>query len=421
MPRTMVRMAAALGGVASLVATTRAEAADCSTVTTNPIVYMVGAKNSQPIWTALSKQLPNIGIVFQPGKSCIGLNEVVTGAVDPLPALYMDGTAAGMACTNPGAAMLNDSDVYASSCAQTIPSGFAEFAGPVQTMMFAVPSNSSATSISADAAYTVFGWGGLQYPVSPWTTFTQVFSRPTTAGTIILIGSAIGLAPSKWLSQNGDAGAAQVANTPDNMVTDLRNAAAGATPSAAIGILAADLADSDRGPFSGGADGGTPTGGIKALAFQAAHQDCGYLPDSDSTHFDKINVRQGRYALWGPIHLTTAVDGSGKPTNASVATIVNTIRGTGLTDPQMQTIIGQVDAVAHVVPDCAMEVSRSGEVTPATGAGEASYAPTKACGCYFESQVNGGTPYSKHCKTCSTDADCSSPYGKCNYGYCEAQ
>jgi hypothetical protein len=413
---------AGVAAVASLVTATRAEAAppDCSTLTTNP-VYLVGASNSKALWAALAPHLTGVGIIFQGGKSCIDINEVTTAATDPLPAVYMDGSAAGVTCGNPGPAQLADSDVWAETCAEPLPSGFKDFHGPVQTMLFEVPYNSSETSISSDAAYTVYGWGGQQYPVGVWTNISQIFARPTTAGTEALIGSAIGLAPAKWLAQAGDAGAAQQISTPALMVSALQNAAAGANPSQAIGILASDLADSFRGPL-GTSDAGAQVGGLKTLAFQAANQSCGYLPDSDATHYDKINVRQGRYDLWGPIHLITAVDASGNPTNANVASILTQITMNGLTGTAAQTII-QVDAKAHTIPDCAMEVSRSSEASPVAGGGMASYQPTGACGCYYETLVNGGQPYAKHCKTCTADTDCASTtgYPKCNFGFCEAK
>jgi hypothetical protein len=410
---------ALLAGMASLAVASRAEAADCSTLTSNPIVYLVGAANSKALWAALAPHLTGVSIVFQPGKSCVGMTELDGGTTDPLPAYYMDGTSTGVACTNPGPAQLADSDVWPATCADPLGPGFAEFHGPVQTMLVVVPYNSSESSISADAAYTVYGWGGQQYAVAPWTNLSQIFSRPTTAGTIVLMGSGIGLAASKWLSQVGDAGAAQQIATPQAMVTAIQNAAGGATPSAAIGILANDLADSYRGPL-GTNDAGTPTGGLKPLAFQAANQSCGYLPDSDATHYDKINVRQGRYDLWGPIHLVTAVDGNGNPTNPNVATVINTVTMNGLTGTAAQTVV-QATAKAHVIPQCAMEVSRSSEVTPVQGGGMASYQPPTSCGCYYESLVNGGTPYSKHCAACPNGNECTAPYPKCNFGYCEAQ
>jgi hypothetical protein len=288
-------------------------------------------------------------------------------------------------------------------------------------MVMAVPHTSTQASISADAAYTVFGWGGTQYPVAPWTSWQDIFIRTPTSGNETMIGSAIGLASSKWLTQVPDGGASQEEASATAVLQALQGAGAGSNAAAAIGILSSDIGDTYRGA-AGTNDAGAVTGGIKILAYQAADQKCGYLPDSDATHYDKINVRQGRYAIWGPLHLLTAVDGSGNPTSAGAATLIKTLTlDTTLTTDQTQTVI-QADANAYVIPQCAMQVSRTAEVSPVTGGGEASYQPPMGCGCYYESLKNGGNAYSKYCTKCSTGTDCkNSSYPKCNFGFCEAQ
>jgi hypothetical protein len=188
-------------------------------------------------------------------------------------------------------------------------------------------------------------------------------------------------------------------------------------------------------------DGGVKAGGIKPLAFQATKQDCGYYADSDVSHFDKINVRQGRYDIWGPEHFVTAVDGSGNPlanpatsgnpvpsTSANVQKVIGYIThaatgslpfpaATALTPDQLQTVI-TAESSANFIPECAMQVQRSSEL-----GSQASYQPKEACGCYFESLTGKGTTLSSYCKTCTSAAtDCKDPaYPACNFGYCEAQ
>jgi len=418
MKKTMVCALAALAASGVLTTALSADAADCGTYN-NP-VYVAGSSASKPIWAALASALTNVTVIYQGPSSCVGLSDVTTAVADTKPAYVMDGTATGTACTNPAAIQIGISDVFPSSCANfTVPSGFKDFQGPVQVMLFAVPYASTESSISADAAYAVMGWGGTNYAVDPWTDYTQIFIRTSTSGTESMIGSAIGLVSSKWLTQVPEAGASQQEAGSPQVLAALQAAGAGANPSKAIGILAADYGDTYRGA-PGTNDAGGITGGLKVLAFQAADQKCGYLPDSDATHYDKINVRQGRYDIWGPIHLLTAVDGSGNPTNANVATVINMITASGLTDNQYQTVI-QADSTAHVIPQCAMQVSRSGEVTPITGGGIASYQPPEGCGCYYESLKNGGAPFSSYCKSCGGDSDCSGSFTKCHFGYCEAQ
>jgi hypothetical protein len=415
MKKSMMCALSALAGCGVLASALDARAADCGTYP-NP-VYIAGSSASKPIWAALAPTLTGITIVYQSPSSCVGLADVLGATPDTSSATYYSGTTTG-ACTNPGNVNIGVSDVFPATCANTmVGTGFKDFQGPVQVMLMAVPYASTATSISADAAYTVFGWGGTQYPVAPWTQYTNIFIRANTSGTENMIGSAIGLAASKWLAQVPDAGASQQEGSSGAVLSALLAAGSGANASSAIGIIAADLGDADRGPV-GTNDAGATTGGLKILAYQAKDQTCGYLPDSDATHFDKINVRQGRYDIWGPLHLVTAVDGSGNATNAQAATIVTSLTMSGTTDTQNQTIIG-VDANAHVIPQCAMQVSRSNEVGPVTGGGMASFQPPEGCGCYYESLKNGGVPYSKYCTPCGTG--CSAPYPTCHFGYCEAQ
>jgi hypothetical protein len=417
MKKSMMCALAALAGCGAITSAVDALAADCSTYP-NP-VYIAGSSASKPIWAALAQAnaLPGVSMIYQAPSSCIGLADVMGATADTSSAAFMDGTPNGVACTNPGTVNIGVSDVFATTCPNTsVLGGFKDFQGPVQVMLMVVPYASTATAISADAAYTVFGWGGTQFPVSPWTNYTNLFIRSSTSGTELMIGSAIGLAASKWLTQVPEAGAAQHEASSGAVVTALLAAASGASPNTAMGIVAADLGDQDRGP-PGTNDAGVATGGLKILAYQATDQSCGYLPDSDATHFDKINVRQGRYDIWGPIHLVVPVDATGVPTNAQALSIVNTLTANGLSEAALQTVI-QADATAHVIPQCAMQVSRSAEVTPVAGGGIASYQPPEGCGCYYESLKNGGTPYSKYCTPCGLG--CAAP-SVCHFGFCEAQ
>jgi hypothetical protein len=417
MKKTMVCALAALAASGVLTTALSADAADCGTYP-NP-VYVAGSTASKPIWAALASKLTGISIIYQAPSSCVGLNDVATAVADSKPAIFEDGSSAGVACTNPGPVNIGISDVFPTSCANfTVPAGFKDFQGPIQSMVIAVPYASTEYSISSDAAYTVFGWGGTSYPVAPWTNYQEIFIRASTSGNQTLIGSAIGLASTKWLSQAPDGGASQALGSATLDLQALQGAGAGANASEAIGIMSSDLGDSFRGP-AGVSDAGAVTGGIRVLAFQAADQKCGYLPDSDATHFEKINVRQGRYDIWGPIHLLTAVDGSGNPTNAQAATLIKNLTFNGLTNAEAQTII-ESDANAFVTPQCAMQVSRSGEVTPVAGGGMASYQPPMGCGCYYETLKNGGTPYSANADAGGSGA-CPSAYPNCNFGYCEVQ
>jgi hypothetical protein len=444
-------VAAVAGGAALATAgPARAASVDCSSATAVPNpVYIAGSTASKPVLIALAKvlaaQSPAISILYSGPSSCVGLEDVVAGQTESTAWSYLDPvTGAADTCVagaNPYPAEYVDigvADVFPSSCIQppiSLTSSFMEFHGAIQPMEIVVPWGSSENAISYDAAYTVFGWAGAMYPVMPWTVPTAVWTRGDTSGTQLMVANAIGLAGNNWLKGlSAEAGAAQVASSSGVMVTDIE--ASGATsPNATIGVLSAGTLDPLKSA-PGTNDAGAATGGLKPLAFQAKDEGCSYYADSDLNHFDKINVRQGRYAIWGPLHFLTNVTGStpiANPsgsgnlipsTSANVAAVIALITHQGLTvnSASLKTVIA-AEASAHFVPDCAMEVSRSNEVTLATAGGEASYAPTGACGCYFESVVGGGTTVSPYCQTCSMDADCADAgvYTHCNYGYCEAQ
>jgi hypothetical protein len=455
MKKTLSVCAAALAGGAVLATAgpARAASVDCSNTTTVPNpVYIAGSTASKPILIALAKvlatQSPPISIIYSGPSSCVGLEDVSAGQTESTAWTYLDPTTGAadtcLAGSNPYPAQYVDigvADVFPTSCIQPaimVTSGFKEFHGAIQPMEITVPWASSENSISYDAAYVVFGWAGSSGnpTVMPWNQPTAVWTRGDTSGTQLMTANAIGLAGNKWLAGlSAEAGAAQVAASSGVMVTNIE--ASGATfPNATIGIVSAGTLDPVKAA-PGINDAGTATGGLKPLAFQAKDESCGYYADSSLSTFDKINVRQGRYAIWGPLHFMANVDSSGKPlaspnasqntipsNSTSVQAVINMIthQNLAVNSAALKTIIG-AEASAHFVPDCAMEVARTAEVTTGTSGGEMSYAPTGACGCYFESLMGGGTTTSSYCQTCTQDSDCADAgaYTHCNYGYCEAQ
>jgi hypothetical protein len=217
-----------------------------------------------------------------------------------------------------------------------------------------------------------------------------------------------------------------------------------ANASATIGILSYEaVQQSNAQALSATGNGKT----VKILPYQHAGQSCGYLPDSTSTSPDRINVRQGRYAIWGPLHFVAHVDANGYPTGHNpdaIATVLNYFIGTGpnamsMTDAQVpvqvtpfavpgsdagvptsaaKALITAEATVSKggVVPWCAMQVARSAEIGP-----EASYQPDADCGCFFEKTAAGAT-VSSYCQACTSDSECTnSSYPHCNFGFCEAQ
>jgi hypothetical protein len=385
----------------SLAGAAPARAANCDTLATP--IYVAGSTAAKPllaqIGRVMANQSPPVTVVYAGAGSCNGVDDILNGTVlhgsaAASTALSTWDTAGNeqtcdLPADGPGAvADIGMSDVFATTCVVLpggLPSNVADFLGPVQTMTFVVPSGSREQSISAEAAYYVFGFGANS-GVDPWTDESFIFTRDGSSGTQRMIGTAIGVDAGRWRGTP--------ATSSSDLVMRLTNAA---MPAHAIGILAADVAQ-DSGDV------------LHVLAYQHFLQLCGYFPDRDSGSNDKINVRDGHYAIWGPLHMLTHLNGSGFPIKANVADVIGYMTGTKPAPPGLDLI--QLEAERHVIPPCAMRVKRVEEMGPL-----ASYAPTGACGCYYDLRANGSTG----CQTCGSSNDCPAAAPVCSYGYCETQ
>lgn len=396
--RALPIAAAALAGAMGLALPNAAQAADCASLP-KP-VYVAGSTAVKPFLAAIAKSLVSattpITIVYQGQGSCVGVNYMTTSPAGSITGTGVVWDAAGTEGTCDLAAVdgnpvdVGVSDVYSSSCGYTLATGVHDFYGPIQSMVFAVPITSNQTSISAEAAYTVFGFGAdsTEHTISPWNDVTALQVRSSSSGTqqmiaaaLAQVGSGFSAAKMKGTSNSGSG----------NVLTALNTLASANNQEKAIGILSMDVIDTNRAS-------------VKPLAFQFKGQTCGYTPDSSLTAWDKQNVRDGHYAVWGPLHLFTPVGADNKSTKAEVQTILDVLGGVPTAD------LIAVEAKKGVVPDCAMRVSRTAEV----GA-MASYMPPKSCECAFLA-ATGVAPAS--CKTCTTTAaDCPA----CNLGYCEVR
>jgi hypothetical protein len=457
--RSVAYATAGLAAAAILGISARAEAADCSTYP-NP-VFISGSSASQPVLQALALVLgSSVSIIYQNPDSCFGLNDAITGTASTesgVATSFLDpvgGTA--VACTlnttTPEVPDIGVSDVFIETCQNrlstaTVPTGqhIAKVNGPIQAMTIAVPTMSQGSpSISAEAAYVVFGGDGTP-SVAPWTMAGSIYVRPNTSGTLNMIGEAIGLPATKWANaQLGTPAPAQQQAGTGNMFSAL--AISGSTQDNTIGILSDEaVIQRNHGVAAGGNT-------VKVLPFQGKGQSCGYFPDSTSTRFDKLNVRQGRYAIWGPLHFVVNVDANGYPSvphKDAAATVLNyfiaTSNGIDIHDGAQTTPFAVADAgtitdsqnlmlidaesaplKGGVVPWCAMEVQRTSEI----GA-EASFQAPQPCGCRFEATATGAT-VSPYCKTCASNDDCKNPdggassYPVCRWisggtGFCEAR
>jgi hypothetical protein len=376
------------------------------------IIYVAGTAGLPPFLSVLAPLLaaesPPWTIVYQNLGSCPSATAIFNetkaitdkAAVPPKPladggmsaavaanyAVFFKPDGTSQECWVPDGGVVphvGSSDVFAATCGLVdagAPVG--NYEGPIVTYVFVVPAASTQTSISAEAAYEVFGMGGNKGTAAPWTDPSLLLIRNPKAGTQQLIAKAINVPVEKWW------GVDRVSN--DLMNKALKALTDPATAEKAIGILQTEFSDDARGNY-------------RVLAFKSTGQSCGYLPDSNVLSFDKKNVREGRYAMWGPLHLYARTTNN-LPSAAAAALV------TRFTAQRMDLALLNAVIKKHEVPRCAMHVDRDtemGTVFP--------YKPDGACSCYFEFMATG----SSTCKPCSILADCTADHPACNYGFCE--
>jgi len=410
-PSSKLRHAgAAAGALLATVSVSHAAHAipDCSTLP-SPI-YAVGGSSPVPIFAkvaaALAAATPPVTFVYYSAGQggCNGVTDITTaGTLLTGTANYWSSTGTALTCNlqdltatpaNPGTVPdFGVSGTYASLCGSPLPSGFKEFLGPIQDVDFIVPVQSSATSISAAAAYFVYGFGGQSpnpYTVENWGAPANIFTRSTASTAAIIAALGIGL-PVATLSATG---------TQSSSSSNLLTAVGAVTPGAgtdAIGFVSGEYAD-------GNTSSATPK--IKVLAYQHTGQSCGWLPNSAPNTYDKINVRTGLYALWSNVHFIAAVDGTGTPTNPRAKSFIGYFTGSPPTGIDVDALTAQAGATL----DCAMEVTRTTDMGPLLP-----YTPAAPCGCFFEKNATGVTS----CTACTTTADCPASATVCTKGYCE--
>jgi hypothetical protein len=252
-------------------------------------------------------------------------------------------------------------------------------------MSFVVPVASTQRTISRDAARLIYEFGAASNVVLPWNDPNSIFQRSAASGTQSMIAKAIGAPPAAWFG---------IAATGSGDMVNKVGAQTGlGLAEKTIGILSTDNADNNRSSLA-------------ILAYQHKGQSCSYWPDSTNTSFDKVNVRDGHYPIWGALHMYANVNGDGTPVSSAVAALVTYL---AVEAPPLASVQAQIDA--REVPHCAMKVKRTAEIGAYTP-----YKPTMPCGCYFERRV-GSTNNS--CVACSDTMPCGAGT-VCSYGYCEA-
>ena len=257
-----------------------------------------------------------------------------------------------------------------------------------------------------------FGFGPAS-GVTDWSDPTHMFIRATSSGTLQMLAAAIGVPAAKWYGIAESATSAVVAAVAgSNNTQPLVDGGTTTTADISIGILAAEDADS-----ANKANGGTTQ--VRELAYQHTGQSCGYTPDA--VNHEKRNVRDGHYAVWGPLHIYVSQDATKFDTLQLGNAVTVAKYMTGDLQATNLDLIG-VEANAGVIPQCAMRVQRATEMGDISSFYPA--LPQTPCGCYYEYEANGSAP----CQSCVQDSDCPSGY-TCpiytdsfghTHGFCEA-
>lgn len=390
-----------LGGLAAAPGAAWAQV-DCSTLP-NPL-YVPGTTDVKPLLSRLAPRLATatgqdqVTIVYQGMGSCTAIDAVTANTALTGTASYWagplnaNGTGVESTCTlaaNTRADMAF-SDVTIRTCTGAAPPAtVGEFSSVVQPFGFVVPPNSAQSAITAEEAYVIFKHGtaaGKQ--VAPWTDPALIAIRTPAASTQLLIGLAAGVPGTMWSSTLTNI------NTGSSAVVT-RVGAENTTGNAdkTLGILSSQRYDENRST-------------LKMLAFQAYKQAClgAVYPDSTAAAFDKKNVRDGHYAIWGYLWSVAPVTG-GVVGNARAKRFIDFLGGTTAVNGGNPIVEA---AKAGAVPGCAMAVKRAFD-----GADLEPYAPPAKCGCFYEQTVAGSTA----CAPCPTGS-CPGG-GTCSFGYCE--
>jgi len=396
---------------------------NCSDLPSGPrgsgTVYVTGSSNFPTLLARvapiLASGVPAIGmapapaVVYLTTSSCTGADAVFgpsggsymlrdppAGASLSQYAQYYkpDGTAQPCSLGPTGTPVdVGEADIYSTTCNSAyVTISATDTPGPIQAMAFVVPSLSDQLSISAEAAREVFGTGGNGGRVAPWTNPDRYYVRNKNTGTQQMIGRAIGVPPGQFWGIDR--------HTAQNLHDSLQALTSDPVEAEqAIGIIAVDVYDSSRN-------------NLRALAYKAPGQTSAFLPDSTATSYDKQNVRDGHYPIWGPLHFFTPNQAS--PQALAFLTYFN---GATLAGPLLDAFIQ-----ASLIPLCAMKVDRAQDQE--LGAIR-SFAPTHSCECYFlkgaQRPESPPTPLPAECKTCTTQSDCPPSRVCSTHGFCETQ
>ena len=367
-------------------------------------VIVTGSNAIVPVLSYLSAELASatdpVTVLYQSQSSCVGAAAIFKDVNVAGEFHYWtreNGALVDNKCNLPQQpADIGTTDVFGTTCGFEDDSTVAlDAQGPIQAMIFVAPKTSPERAISSEAARLVYGYGGAfenKFTSKPWTNLEHIQRRNPTSGTQNMIGAFIGVPSASWVGTENTGTSAMISS-----VTMATSAAE------TIGIL--DVVNGD------------PTDvrvALRVLAFQAEGQNCAFHPDSVEGKLDKRNVRDGHYALWGPIHIYS------RPlTEKHVSNVVEYLSldqapaSAGKSPDQNMSELIKIVAGGSLVPSCAMRVQRTSD-----GGALLPQVPARSCACFFDQLTAGESA----CTTCTTDTDCASPDApRCNFGFCEQQ
>lgn len=286
------------------------------------------------------------------------------------------------------------SDVFPQTCpswSQTpLPSTVMDYSassGPISPYALAMDKQAAENSIYAVEGHFVFG-AGKSAGVQPWLNDAVIAALGDQDSGQLLVGQQLKLALGRW---KGTA-----ANNPDEVVTMLFS-----DPAQGIGVMPTSIIDARRAE-------------VKALAFQALKGRVAFYPDRKPSSFEKQNVRDGHYPIWGYLHALMQKD-SAMPTQPRSQTgrrLADILLGASSAVGGKDTLLLQTQA--GLVPRCAMKVSRKDDRSPMMP-----WLNPEPCHCWFEKNVSGGLLGCKECPD-GKDATCGGS-GKCRRSLCEVQ
>jgi hypothetical protein len=277
------------------------------------------------------------------------------------------------------------SDVFPSSCpslATKPTSGVLDRLGPISPYALVMSAQATESAIHAEEAHFVFG-AGKAAGVKPWLNDSAVVLLGDRDAGSLLLAPRIKLPIGRWRTGR------QLAS-PSEVFASLP-----LEPATALSILPTTLTDKRRSD-------------VRVLGFQSIGQRGAFFPDRKSNSFDKQNVRDGHYPLWGYVHMLLLADPV-RPTQAlslAAARVADILIGKEKVASR-DTVPMQL---SHgFVPQCAMRVAKAGDSAPLTPA------PAKdACHCWFEKNVQGGL---LNCGECKDGMTCAT--GTCRRNFCE--